>query len=627
MPALPPRSIRRTALPACALLVAALLWTAGATAQTAEQTAAQSTAQTAAQSAADPEAGGPPRTVERVSAAHALAVTANPHATHAAVDMLRSGGNAVDAAVTAAFVLGVVEPQSSGLGGGGFAVLYRAKDGRTENGEVVTLDGRESAPAAVTPGLFLGPDGKPLRFYPERITGGRAVGVPGLVAMLALALERFGTRSLADTLQPAIALAEQGFAVSPRLAAALAGQRERLAPFPATRAVFFDARPEHAGETLPEGALLRQPELARAFRELAAHGPDAFYRGPIGAALVAAVRESPVAPGALSAADLASYRALLRPPVRSTYRGFTLVGMGPPSSGATTVFELLNLLETRPRPTEGWLSPPGVHRFVQAARVAYADRGRYLGDPDFVPVPTAGLLDKGYAAARAAALDWDGPLQPVEAGTPPGAAPAPEPAPRQGRAGPADTEARSTTHLTVADAQGNVIAMTVTIEQAFGSGIVVPGWGFLLNNELTDFEAQPLDEDGRPRANAVAPGKRPRSSMAPTLALKDGKPALSIGSPGGSRIIQFVAEVLLRVLDDGMALQDAIEAPHHTVGGPRTFLEPGLADTPLLAALRRLGHRVEIQAQASGLHGIRWSPDGRLEAGVDPRREGEAAGY
>ena len=597
---------RRTILPGCALLVASLLCVAGAIAQTATQAVAQS--------AADPEAGGPPRTVPRVGAVHALAVTANPHATAAAVAMLRSGGNAVDAAVTAAFVLNVVEPQSSGLGGGGFAVIHRGRDG-----DVATIDGRESAPAAVTPVLFLGPDGKPLRFYPERITGGRAVGVPGLVAMLALALERYGTRSLADTLQPAIALAEQGFPVSPRLAAALAGQRERLAQFPATRAVFFDPRAEHAGETLPEGAPLRQPALARALRELAAHGPDAFYRGPIGAALVAAVRESPVAPGTLSAADLAGYRALLRPPVRSSYRGFTLLGMGPPSSGATTVFELLNLLETQPRPAQGWESPPGVHRFVQAARIAYADRGRYLGDPDFVPVPTAGLVDKGYAAA----LDWDAPLQPVAAGTPPGAAPAP----RQGRAGPADTESRSTTHLTVADAQGTVIAMTVTIEQAFGSGIVVPGWGFLLNNELTDFEAQPLDEEGRPRANAVAPGKRPRSSMAPTLVLRDGKPVLSIGSPGGSRIIQFVAEVLLRVLDDGLTLQDAIEAPHHTVGGPRTFLEPGLADTPLPEALRRLGHRVEFQAQASGLHGIRWSPAGRLESGVDPRREGAAAGY
>ncbi|HKI99309.1 MAG TPA: gamma-glutamyltransferase [bacterium] len=570
-----------------------------------------------AQTARDPEHSDALRHVARVTADHAMVVTANPYATQAALEMLRSGGNAVDAAATAEWVLNVVEPESSGLGGGGFAVVYAAK-----SGEVAALDGRETAPAGVTPQLFLGPDGKPIRFYPERITGGRAVGVPGVLAMLALALERYGTRSLAETLQPAIHLAEQGFPVSPRLAASLHRQRERLAHFAATRAVFFDHRPGHEGETLPAGTLLRQPELAKAFRLIAAQGPDAFYRGPIGKALVAAVRDSPVAPGVMTAADLAGYRARLRPPVRTAWHGYTLYGMGPPSSGATTIFELLNLLATQPLAKGGPLSAPAVHHFVQAARLAYADRARYLGDPDFVPVPTAGLVDPAYAAERARSIVWDAPLGPVHAGTPPGVRSARAWAPQR-----ADTESHSTTHLSIADAQGNLVSMTNTVEQAFGSGMVVPGWGFFLNNELTDFAAEPRDAEGRLRANAVAPGKRPRSSMAPTLVFRGHKPVLVIGSPGGSRIIQFVAEVIVRVLDYGMSLQDAIEAPHATMGGHSTDLEPPLAETALPAALERLGHHVRIQAQASGLHGIRFDAQGRLHGGADPRREGVAAGY
>jgi gamma-glutamyltranspeptidase/glutathione hydrolase len=571
-----------------------------------------------AQSGADPEDSGALRPVERVTARHAMVVTANPHATQAALEMLRGGGNAVDAAVTAQWVLNVVEPQSSGLGGGGFLVLHDAR-----RGAVVTLDGRETVPAAATPAMFLGPDGRPVPFYPDRITGGRAVGVPGLLRMLALALERHGTRTLAQTLAPAIRLAEEGFPVSPRLAASLARHRERLAHFPATRAVFFGAD----GEPLAAGALLRQPELARTLRTLAAQGPDAFYRGPIGAALVAAVRESPVAPGVMTAADLAGYAARERPPVRATYRGYTLYGMGPPSSGATTVFALLNLLETQPVAPAGPLLAPAIHRFVQAARLAYADRARYLGDPDQVPVPTAGLVDKAYAARRAAMLDWDAPLAPVRAGTPPGA-PARE---SSGRADLADTESVSTTHLSIVDAHGNLLAMTTTIEQAFGSGVVVPGWGFLLNNQLTDFSLRGPDDAGRLPANALAPGRRPRSSMAPTLVFRQVRPVLVLGSPGGSRIIQYVAEVLVRVLDYGLPLQDAIEAPHHTHGRGVTVLEPplgrGAGAGGLPAALRALGHEVRMQPQGSGLHGIRIDADGTLHGGADPRREGLAAGY
>lgn len=573
-----------------------------------------------AQSQADPEHSGAQRWIPELTAAHAMAVTANPHATGAALEVLRSGGNAVDAAVTAAWVLNVVEPESSGLGGGGFALVYDVHARR-----VVALDGRETAPAGVTPHLFLGPDGRPIRFYPERIAGGRPVGVPGTVAMLALMLRRFGTRTLAQTLQPAIRLCEAGFPVSPRLAASLAHQRARLAHFPATRAIFFRHPSDPGSPTLAAGTLLRQPELARAFRLLAAQGAEAYYRGPIAAAIVRAVRDAPVAPGTMTTADLADYRAIVRSPVRADWRGYTLYGMGPPSSGATTTFEMLELLATQPLAFGGPLSAPAVHHFVQAARLAYADRARYLGDPAFVTVPVNGLVDPAYAARRARAIDWDAPLGagPLSAGTPPGA-----PAAAAGWAPQrTDTEHRSTTHLSIADAQGNLVAMTNTVEQAFGSGMIVPGWGFFLNNELTDFAAEPRDAHGRPRANAVAPGKRPRSSMAPTLVFRGSKPVLVIGSPGGSRIIQFVAEAIVRVLDYGMSLQAAIEAPHATLGRGTTDLEPPLAKTGLPAALERLGHHVRIQSQASGLYGIRFDAQGRLHAGVDPRREGEAAGY
>jgi gamma-glutamyltranspeptidase/glutathione hydrolase len=457
--------------------------------------------------------------------------------------------------------------------------------------------------------------------------------VPGLLAALELALRRHGSWPLARTLAPAIRLAEEGFLVSPRLHASLAEHRERLAAFPATRAAFFGAD----GEPPAIGAILRQPALARALRTLAAEGSAVFYRGEIGEALVRAVRESPVAPGPMAPADLAGYRAVLRAPVRATYRGHTLIGMGPPSSGASTVFQLLNLLETQPVSPQGPLSPVAVHRFVQAARLAYADRGAWLGDADFVPVPMAGLLDKGYAARRAATLDWSAPLAPVEAGTPPGAV-------LDAAGGEEPAESPSTTHLVVVDGARNGVSMTTTIEQAFGSGIVVPGWGFLLNNQLTDFSLGESGPDGRPPANALdnarrprrtaleSPsgegGKRPRSSMAPTLVLRDGQPVLLLGSPGGSRIIQYVAEVLVRVLDYGMDPRAAIAAPHHTHLGGRTALEQALADGPLPGALERLGHTVQVSPQASGLHAIAIDPaTGRLSGAADPRREGLAAGF
>jgi gamma-glutamyltranspeptidase/glutathione hydrolase len=569
-----------------------------------------------AQTQADPEQGASGRQPMRAPAvaAHAMVAAANPHATRAGLEILRAGGNAVDAAVAALLVLNVVEPQSSGIGGGGFFLIW---DHATRR--VAAIDGRETAPAATTPELLLQADGTPQPFYPQRITGGRPVGVPGLLRAMDVALRRFGTRSLAQVAAPAIALAEAGFVVSPRLAQSLAQHRERLALFPATREVFF-----RDGEPVVAGHLLRQPLLARTLRLLAAQGADAFYAGPLADAIVAAVREAPMNPGFLGAADLAAYRAPLREPVRAEYRGFTVVGMPPPTSGGVTLLQILQLLDLQPPHGAPADAPQRLHRFVQAVRLAYVDRARYLADPDQVPVPVAGLLDAAYARRRAAALDWDGPLRSVVPGLPDGVSA------HWGR--DASPELPSTTHLVVVDEARNVVSVTASVEQAFGIGMVVPGGGFLLNNQLTDFSATPTDAQGHPVANAAAPGKRPRSSMAPTLVLRDGRPVLALGSPGGARIIQYVAWALVQLLDDspggGRDVQAAVAAPHVTHLGGQTVLEPPLADPATLAALRALGHEVTVRAQNSGLHVIRIDPEtGLLHGGADPRREGLAAGY
>jgi gamma-glutamyltranspeptidase/glutathione hydrolase len=529
--------------------------------------------------------------------------------------------------IAASFALNVVEPQSSGIGGGGFILIWSARERKA-----VTIDGREEAPAAATPQWMLGEDGKPVPF-PERITGGKAVAVPGLVKALDKASELYGRLPFAELVQPAIALAKNGVEVSPRMAAALLEQRERLARFPATRKIFFDA----SGEPLKAGALLKQGDLWASFLVIAANGAAGFYRGPIADAVVAAVNQAPVRPGAFSDADLLAYDAPVREPVLGSYRGYQIAGMGPPSSGGPTLIEMLNLLEERKIWELAPGSPQWAHAFVQAGRLAYADREAYLADADWVPTPLAGLLDKAYAARRAGELNWDAPLSPVQAGRPDGA---------RGTAALASPseESASTTHLVAIDHDGNVAAATNTIEQAFGSGMVVPNWGFFLNNEMTDFSAQPDDPNGRPLANRVEGGKqprrgsrdnasslggkRPRSSMAPTLVLRDGKPILVIGSPGGPRIIQFVAETVLRVIDQDLPLQDAIEAPHLTHLGGTTALEPALADPAFAAALQSLGHKVQTLEQASGLHGI-WIDlaTGDLHSGVDPRREGSAAGF
>jgi len=593
-----------------------------------------------AQSQADPEASaGPLRIVEELVADRAMIVTANPLATQAGLEILRAGGNAVDAAAAAALALNVVEPQSSGIGGGGFLLLAPAGEERVQ-----AWDGREEAPASSAPDLFLRPDGTPQPFYPDRITGGRPVGVPGLVKLLDKVLARNGKLGWTRIVEPAVRLAEEGFPVSPRMATMLALHRERLALFPATRALLL--RPD--GNPLQAGDRLRQPDLAKTFRLIGQQGARAFYEGPLAEAIVRAVNEAPVNPGRMTLEDLRGYEAVERRPVTFAYRGYSLYGMGPPSSGGVSVFQVLGLLGARPMPAPQpiALAPQQpvplesgaawVHHFAHATRLAFADRERYVADSDFVPVPVTGLLDPGYLRARALALAWDGPLVPALAGTPPGISGvnlAPE---------GDDTEHVSTTHLVAVDAARNLVSLTASVEQAFGSGMMVPGWGFLLNNELTDFNVQPQDQAGRPAANRVEGprrarstsldlphalgGKRPRSSMAPTLVFRAGQPVLLLGSPGGSRIIPYVGETLLRVLDQGETLQQAIGSPLFAHARDTTVLEPEWGPD-VKAALEKLGHRVEVGRLGSGLHGIRIAPDGRLHSGVDPRREGAAAGF
>ncbi|HZB94219.1 MAG TPA: gamma-glutamyltransferase [Stellaceae bacterium] len=532
-----------------------------------------------------------------------MVAAANPLAAAAGRDMLRRGGSAVDAAIATQLVLNLVEPQSSGLGGGAFLVYWSAAEHR-----VVTFDGRETAPAAARPDRFLGPDGKPLAFY-AAVVGGRSVGVPGVLRMLALAHRRYGKLPWRALFAPAIALADQGFAPSPRLEALLAHDPYLRQHEPA-RDYFYGA------DGAPKRRLVNQ-ELAETLRRVAAGGADAFYSGPIAADIVRTVDGAAGNPGDLTLADLAGYRAVARAPVCGLYRRHRLCGMGPPSSGAVTLLELLDLLQ---RFDMGKLAPrsvEAVHLFAEAGRLAYADRDRYLADPDFVPVPVKGLLDPGYLAARARLIDPERAAPgPVAPGNPPGSHAMNW---GDGRA----PELPGTSNIAVFDAAGDALAMTTTIENAFGSRLMVRG--FLLNNELTDFSFVPEDQ-GRPVANRVEAGKRPRSAMAPTLVFdRGGKPMLAVGSAGGPAIINDVAKTIIAVIDWHEDVQRAIAlADDGDRNGP-CELEAGPDTAALATALERRGHQVKIEDRPSGLTGIEATGSG-LEGAADPRRDGAARG-
>jgi gamma-glutamyltranspeptidase/glutathione hydrolase len=556
-----------------------------------------------------PERASGFREVEVITAERYLAVAAHPMAAEAAAEILARGGSAIDATIAAQAMLTLVEPQSSGIGGGAFLLYARA------DGSMVAWDGRETAPSAATAERFLGADGAPLPFM-EAIVGGRSVGVPGVVRMLADAHAEEGKLPWKDLFASSIKASEEGFELSPRLFSSL--QRDPVAMRGEAAAYFRQAD----GSPKPAGTKLQNPALAATLRSLAEQGPDAFYKGPIAEAMVDAVGGHANA-GDLSLDDLASYTSKKREAICIPYRErYDVCGFPPPTSGGTTVLSILGVLGQRPLP-EGALSVAYAHLLVEAERLAYADRGRYLADPDFIDVPVAGMLSEGYLQQRAALIDGRRALAEPPVGEPAGAsafAPASSP------------ELPSTSHLVIVDAEGNIVTMTTSVEFVFGSHVMVKG--FLLNNQLTDFSFAPTDDDGRPVANALAAGKRPRSSMAPTLVFERQPggartPRLAIGSPGGSRIIGYVDQATSGVLDYGLSAQEAVELPHILSRGQAVELESHPAHKASLAeleaGLRALGHEVKVGELNSGLHAVEWV-DGKLVSAADPRREGEGRG-
>ena len=563
-----------------------------------------------AQQAADVVAPEGASGIAAKAAVHAekhMVVAANPLAAEAGLRVLRAGGTAADALVAVQAMLGLVEPQSSGLGGGAFLVWFDAA-----TGTLTTFDGRETAPAAASGTLFLDAAGKPLDFF-AAVVGGRSVGVPGVPRLLETVHARFGKQPWAELLEPAAALAEAGFPVSQRMAAMIADDAGRLDAEPAARAYFFDA----AGAPLPPGALLRNPDYAATLRLLAKGGGDAFYGGPLAEAIVAAVRGHPTNPGLLSAEDMEAYVVKERAAVCAPYRGFDVCGMGPPSSGAIAIGQIFGMVEPFPLRGLGPDDPVAWRVIGDATRLAFADRERYVADADFVRLP-AGLLDRTYLAARAALIRRPTalPAEAVTAGEPPWDK-------AELRIDGVPAEIPSTSHVTIVDDRGNVAAMTTSVENAFGSRLMVAG--FLLNNQLTDFSFAPAAHDGTAVANRVEPGKRPRSSMSPTVVLKDGKPVYALGSPGGSQIIPFVANALIGLIDWDMDIQAAVSMPHLTNRFGTYDLEEGTAAASMAADLEALGYKTAVRELNSGLHGIAIGPDG-LSGGADPRREGVAVG-
>jgi gamma-glutamyltranspeptidase/glutathione hydrolase len=538
-----------------------------------------------------------------VTAKNWMIAAANPLAVEAGAKILRQGGSAADAMVAVQTVLGLVEPQSSGLGGGAFLVWYDAKSGK-----LTTLDGRETAPLAATPTLFQNENGEPLKFY-DAVVGGRSVGTPGTVKLMAAAHDRWGKLDWNKLFADGISLAEEGFIVSPRLAGLVEGDADRLSRFPATRAYFFpDDTPVKAGDRL------KNTEYAASLSLIALQGSKGFYEGRMATAIVEAVQTAPGTPGVLSETDLRIYEVKERTPVCAAYRERNVCGMGPPSSGALTVGQILGALEPYDLKTLGAKNAQSWRLIGDASRLAFADRGRYMADSDFVPMPTKGLVDLAYLKTRSDLLKGDDALPEVGAGSPPWDH-------ALLYADDESLELPSTSHISIVDSDGNALSMTTTIENGFGSRLFVNG--FLLNNELTDFSFR-THKDGVPIANRLEPGKRPRSSMAPTIVMKDGKPELVIGSPGGSRIIGYVATAIIAHLDWGLDIQAAISLPHLVNRFGTYDLEAGTAATELAKPLEDLGYKVNERALTSGLHAIAIGTE--LQGAADPRREGIAIG-
>lgn len=532
--------------------------------------------------------------------AQGMVSAADPRAAAAGVEILREGGTATDAAIATMLALGVVEPQSSGLGGGSFLVLYDARTRAT-----TTVDGRETAPMAADDHWFYGPDGKPLGHF-AAVPGGRSVGVPGALRAMALAHARSGKLAWAKLFGPAIRLARDGFEVTPRLNNSLTQFSGHVDP--AYRARFFGTD----GKPLPAGTTVRNPEQAALLERIATQGPDSFYVGSQAAKLVATVNGAARNPSKMTTGDLAAYDAKARPVLCGRYRGYKVCSMGPPSSGGITVLMILAQLERFDIAQLGKDSPTAWHLFAESSRLAYADRDLYLGDPDFVSVPLKGLLDRGYIARRSALIDPARTMTSIAAGTPPGA-PKRVPAKVQ--------EVAGTTDLAVADGAGNIAEVTTTVEGPFGSGLTMDG--IILNNQLTDFDIVPV-KDGYLVANRVEGGKRPRSSMAPTIVFgPDGKVRLAVGAAGGSTIIAQVAKAIVGVIDWKLPAQDAIGLGLLYAPGKTAIAEQGTQLDAMLPALRALGEDVRaaplgLKANAIERVGGRWV------GAADPRSEGVA---
>jgi gamma-glutamyltranspeptidase/glutathione hydrolase len=542
-----------------------------------------------------------------------MVAAANPLAVEAGYQMLRKGGSAIDAAVATQMVLTLVEPQSSGIGGGAFLMHYDGK-------QVQAFDGRETAPAAATERLFQNPDGTPVSRV-AGVVGGRSVGAPGVLRMLEMAHRQHGKLAWKTLFEPAITLSERGFAVSQRLNGLLRWD-PHIQKDPVAAAYFYDKDMK----PWPVGHVLKNPALAKTLREIAGGGADAFYKGHIARDIAAKVGAHPSNPGGLTAADIANYKPRLRTPVCSDYKSWTVCGMPPPSSGGIAVAQMLGMLEAkdiRPyAPVNGMVGADAVHLFSEVGRLAYADRNRYAADTDFVPLPGRGLpslIDKAYLARRAA-LITDKSAGEALPGTPPGMEVA------WGNDNAIETP--STSHFVVVDGKGAGLSMTTTVEDAFGSRQMVDG--FILNNQLTDFSFDSADANG-PIANRVQAGKRPRSAMSPTIVFdkQTKKLVLAVGSPGGPAIINYVAKVLVGTMDWGLNVQQAIALPNFGSRNGPTELEAGRFAPAVVEALKARGHTLRIGDQNSGLHGIqRLTIHGEEYwfGGADPRREGVAKG-
>lgn len=535
-----------------------------------------------------------------------LITVANPLAAKAGLEILRSGGSAVDAAITVQLMLTLVEPQSSGIGGGGFMIHYNAAEKK-----LVTYDGRETAPAAARGNLFFDQSGQVMAFS-DAVVGGRSVGVPGVMRMLELAHQNHGRLRWSELFAPAIKLAEKGFKISPRLYQLLVDD-EFMRQEEEARDYFYpkDGIPRSVGE------LLQNPVLAETLKTLASDGADAFYKGEIPKAIVEAIRAHEN-PGFLSESDFAKYEAKVREPVCRAYRKFRICGVPPPTSGGLTTLQTMALLERFDLSAMEPGSAEAVHIISEASRLAFADRNVYIADSDFIDVPSKVLLSSSYIATRADLINESRTMIKAKAGDIPG---------KQGKYAPGETtESPSTTHFTIVDDEGNVVTMTSSIESAFGSRQFIKG--FFLNNQLTDFSFLP-QRDGKAIANRVQPGKRPRSSMSPMIVFKGrywGGPFLAaLGSPGGSRIIGYVTKTLVALLDWNLLPGEAVALPHFVNRNGPTELEEGTAAAELLEELETLGHRVKIRALNSGLHVIKRVKDGYV-GGADPRREGVVLG-